>query len=81
MSSGSVSLADSAKKGGHGDKLPDVLQSTSSSPSSSSVVMVGTLPQSMDLWKSITTNCFVLNMVKGHHLLLFCTLKRFNKVL
>ena len=51
-----------------GGIVPDVSQSSSSS----SVVRVGTLPKFLDQWKSITSNRFVLNMVKGHHLQLRC---------
>ena len=38
------------------------------SPSSLSVVLVGTLPKVFDDWRSITSSRFVLNKVKGHHL-------------
>ena len=52
-----------------GDGIPDVLQSTASSSSSSSfVVQAGTLPQFLYQWRSITSNRFVINMVKGQHL-------------
>ena len=44
-----------------------VLQSTSSSPSSSHVVQVHTLPKILDHWGSLTFNRFVLNIVKVHH--------------
>ena len=66
------------------DGIPDVLQSTTSSPSSSSVVQAGAQPKHFNQWRSITSNRFVLNTVKGHHLqhrchpLLFCNLKQFN---
>ena len=60
----------SRKKGAMGDCIPDVLQSLTSSPSSSSVVQVGTLPKLLDQWRSITSNRFVLYTVKGHHLCL-----------
>ena len=43
-----------------------------SSPSSSFVVQVGTLPNFSDQWRSINSNRFVLNMVKGHQLQLRC---------
>ena len=32
------------------------------------VPQVGCLPQFIDEWKKVTTNRFILNMVKGHHL-------------
>ena len=51
-----------------GDDVPDVLQSTTSSTSSSSVMQVCSLPPFLDQWKSITSNRFRLNMVKGHYL-------------
>ena len=55
------------------DVIPDALQSLISSPSSSSVVQVGALPEFLDQWRSITSNRFILNMVKGHYLqLTFC---------
>ena len=64
--------------------MPDLLWSTISSLSSSSVVQVGTAPAFLDQWKSITSNRFVLSMIKGHHLqlwchpALFCNFKWFN---
>ena len=66
-SSVSASSTDSMKKGSHGGWLPDVLQSTTSSLSSS-VVQVAMLPQFLFQWRSITSNRFVFNMAKGHHL-------------
>ena len=66
------------------DDVPDVLQSTTLLTASSSVMQVGTLPQYLDQWKSITFNRFVLNMVKGHypqlrcHPLLFLNFKQCN---
>ena len=48
--------------------VADVLWSTTSSASPSSLGQVGTLPHFLDQWRSITSNRFVLNMVKGHHL-------------
>ena len=60
----STSYTDSRKKGSCGD-VPDVLQSTASSPSSSST---GALPKISDQLRSITFNGFVLNMVEGHYL-------------
>ena len=51
-----------------GHNVPGVLQSTSSSPSSSPVVQGGTLPTNLNQSRSITVSRFVLNMVKGHHL-------------
>ena len=49
-----------------------MLQSTTSSISSLSVVQVGTLPPLPDWWKSISSNTFVLNMITAHHLQLRC---------
>ena len=66
-----------------GDGIPDVLESTSA-PSSSSVVQVGKFSQCLDQCRSISSNRFVLNMVKGYHLqvrchpLLFHNFKWFN---
>ena len=55
------------RKGAIGDGIPNVLQSTTSTLSSS-VMLVCTFPQFLDKWKSIISNSFVLNMVKGHNL-------------
>ena len=73
------------RRGAWRDRIPDVLQfTTSSSSSTSSVVQVGALPKFLDQWRSITSNRFMLNMVKGHHLQLrscpslFCNFKWFN---
>ena len=68
-----------------GDGIPDVLQSITSSSSSSSVVQVGwyTSPI-LHQWNRTTSNSFTLNMVQGHHLQLrshpplFCNFKQFN---
>ena len=60
------------RRGATRNDIPDVLQSTTSSPLSSSVVQVGTLPQFLDQWRSSTFNRLVLNMMKGHHLQLRC---------
>ena len=66
------------------DDIPDEFQSTTLSTSSSSIVQVGTLPHFLDQWKSITSNRFLLNMVKGHHFQLrawsplFCNFQLFN---
>ena len=69
----STSSTDSMKKGNlWGGGLPDVLQSKTSSQSSSSAVQVGTLLKMLGQWGSITSNSFVLNTVKGNHLLLRC---------
>ena len=48
--------------------IPDVLQSSTSSSSSSAVFQVGMLFKYFDQWRSITSNRFVLNMVWGHNL-------------
>ena len=67
-----------------GSGVPDVLQLTTLSTSSSSVVQFDTLPQILDQQKNITSKCFMFNMVKGHHLLvrccppLFCNFKLFH---
>ena len=61
-----------------------MLHSVASSPSSSSVVLVGTCPKFLDQWRSIAFNKFVLSMVRGHHVrlrchpLVFCNFKQFN---
>ena len=62
-----VPLTD-RRKGAMGDVVPDVSQF---SPSSF-VLQVGTHPELLDQWRSITCNRFVPNMVKGHHLQLRC---------
>ena len=55
-----------------------------SSPSSSSVMQVGTLPRFLDQWRSVTSNRIMLNLVKGHNLQircslpLFCNFQQFN---
>ena len=47
-------------------------------------MQVGTLPHSLDQWRSITSSVFVLNMVIGHHIQLrvlspsFCDFHQFN---
>ena len=72
----------SRKKGRHLDGIPDVIQSATSS--SLFVVQACTLPNFLDQWRKITSNRFVLNIVKGHHLQLsyhpplFCNFKWFN---
>ena len=60
------------RRGAMGDGILDVLQSSTSSPSSGSVLQAGTLPKFWDQWRSITSNRLLLNMVKGHHLHLRC---------
>ena len=54
------------------DAIPHVLQSTTSSPLFSAVVQIDTLLQFLNQWRSITSNRFMLNMVKGHYLQLRC---------
>ena len=44
-----------------GNSMPDVVQPSMSSQSSSSVVQVGTLPNFLDQWNSITCSRFVFN--------------------
>ena len=61
-------LLTPGRRGTIGDGVPDVLQSTTPSSSCSSVVQAGILPQLLDQWKNISSNRFVLKMVKGHHL-------------
>ena len=81
-SSGHVSggSSDSRKNESHGDCIPNVFQSTTSSTSSSSNVQVGTLPQFLDQRENITFNMFVLNIIRGLHYrccpLLFCNFKQ-----
>ena len=60
-----------------GDSILDVLQSTSSSLSSSYALQVYTLPEFKDQWRIITSNWIVLNIVKGHHFSLGATLHNF----
>ena len=58
-------------KVGMGVGTPDVPEPSTSSSSSSSISTtfeVGTLFNFFDQWRSITSNMFVLNMVRGHHL-------------
>ena len=66
---------------------PDVSQPSASSSSSSSTsapFQAGMLFKFLDQWRSITSNMFVLNMVRGHHLQLrshpplFCNFRHFN---
>ena len=70
------------RRGAMGVSIPDVLQSTASS-SSSSVMQVGMLFHFLDQSRIITSNRFVLNMGQGHHLQprlhppLFCNLQQF----
>ena len=52
------------KRGAVPDGIPDVLQCTASSASSSSVVQIGTLPQLLGHWRSITSDRFVLIWLK-----------------
>ena len=54
-----------------GVATPDVSQPSTSSSSSSSTsapFQVGIFFKFLDQWRSITSNRFVLNMVRGHHL-------------
>ena len=50
-----------------GDSIPDVFHCTPLSLSPSSIEQVGTLYPGLGHWSSITSNRFVLSMVKGHH--------------
>ena len=83
----STSSAESRRKGGMGVGTPDVPEPSASSASSSSTsatFQVGMLFKFFYQWRSITSNRFVLNMVKGHHLQLrshpplFCDFWHFN---
>ena len=74
-------------KVGIGVGTPDVPQpstSSSSSSSTSATFQVGMLFKFFDQWRSITSNRFMLNMVRGHHLQLrshpplFCAFWHFN---
>ena len=71
-------------KGSVEDGTPDVLQSSTSSLSSSAVFQFGMLFRHFDQWRSTTSKRFVLNMVQGHHLqlrshpALFCNFQQFN---
>ena len=47
---------------------PDVSQPSTSSSSTSAPFQVGMLFKFFNQWRSITSNRFVLNMVRGHHL-------------
>ena len=71
-STGGISTGNthSRKKGSHGGCHSRYAQSSSSL--TSFIVQVGTLSKFLDQWRSITSNQFVLNMVKGHHLQLRC---------
>ena len=57
-------------KVGMGVGTPDVSwpSTSSSSSSTSATFQVGMLFKFLDQWRSITSNRFVLNMVRGHHL-------------
>ena len=74
-------------KVGVGVSTPDVPKASTSSSSSSStstMFQVGMLFKFFDQWGSITSNSFVLNMIRGHHLQLrshpplFCDFRYFN---
>ena len=55
-------------KVGMGVSTPDVSQPSASSSSTSAPFQVGMLFKFLDLWRSIKSNRFVLNMVWGYHL-------------
>ena len=59
------------KSGAVGRDISDVFEDTTST-SSSSAMLICILPQFLDQLRSITSNRFVLNMNKGHHLQLMC---------
>ena len=67
-SSVSTSSAGARKKGSNGVSAPDVSQFIASFSLSSLVLQFGMLSHSLEQWRSITSNRFVLNMVQGHHL-------------
>ena len=67
----SGSSTHSRTKGSHGSGV-HLLQSTTSSSSSPSVMQVGKLPQFLDQWRTITSISFVFNVNKGHNLQLSC---------
>ena len=54
-----------------GVSAPDVSWSSASSSSSSAIFQAGMLFKSLDQWRSITSNRFVLSMVWGQHLQLW----------
>ena len=64
--------------------VPQPSTSSCSSSSTSAMFQVGMLFKFFDQWRSITSNRFVLNMVRGHHLQLrtcpplFCDFLHFN---
>ena len=59
--------------------VPYMLQSSNLSSSPSLVLQVCILPQFLDQKKIITSNRFMLKMVKGHYLQLRCHLQLFHK--
>ena len=64
-------LLSQEEKGGVGVSTPDVPEpstTSSSSSSTSTTFQVGMLFKFFDQWRSITSNRFVHNMVRGHHL-------------
>ena len=67
---GGQKSATGARRGAVGDIIPDVLKTSTSSPSSSSssAVQLGNLPKFLDQWRNITSNRYMLGMVKGHHI-------------
>ena len=71
-------------KGSVGVGTPNVSWSSASSSSPSAVFQVGMLFKFFDLWRSITSNRLMLNVVPGHHLqlwsypLLFCNFWQFD---
>ena len=66
------------------DSFPILVQSIVSLSTSSSVMQEGSLPQFLDQLRNITSNQFVCNMGKAHHLqhrccpLLVCNFNWFN---
>ena len=62
-----------------GESVPDVLQSTSSSPLSSLLYRLVHFQNILDQWKSLTFDGFEPNMVKHHHLQFRCHVPLFYK--
>ena len=61
-------VKETCVKGAIGNSIPGLLQTSSSLKLSLSVVQVGPFSCFQVQWKRITSNRFVLNMIKGHYL-------------
>ena len=68
----STSFTYPRKKRCHGEQCCCCVTVTFSSPSTSPVVQVDTLPNILHQWRCPTFSRFVLIMVKGHHPQLMC---------